>query len=844
VAYSRRFTNDFDQDYQRDYDSKVSTLFLTKNRTAAKEPKFTAPLVILYNEPLLPMAATRLYDETEVSDPDLVKDAIENRKTLISCYPLFDSVSEPDMDSIWQIGVEMAFGKEIDFSDRLDEYEEDIFIESRRRVRILRIFKKENSFMADVEVVNQPARRTNEVKSEIRSAKISLAKYASLPSHIDGQILSVAEEINHAGKLADFIGINLLINYEERMQLLQEVDDLARLKLVHSKMVAQIRMLELDMKVITSIHEDFDKNQREVVLREHINRLQVELNRGKSADPDISRLEEQLEKTSLPEEVYKTAIKELDRLRSSAPLSPENGIISNYLHYLLDLPWTTETEDDLDICKAREILDKNHYGLKKAKDRIIEFLAVKSLRPKKNRLPILCFVGPPGTGKTSLGQSIAEAMNRKFVRMSLGGVHDEAEIRGHRRTYIGALPGRILQTMAKAGVVNPLFMLDEVDKLNADFHGDPSAALLEVLDPEQNNSFSDHYLEVPYDLSKVFFITTANTIATIPPALMDRMELIEFPGYIEEDKIIIARQFLIPNQLLENGLDEEKINFTDDALKLIIASYTYEAGVRNLERQIGAVLRKIATSKSEGNAIPETIDDQLVSQLLGPVEFFPMTAEAKDEIGVSTAIAWTENGGEIMPVEVLVVAGKGNLQITGQIGEIMQESAQAALSYLKSKQAIFEIPDDFFEETDIHIHVPEGAIPKDGPSAGITLATALISATLGMPVKHDVAMTGEITLRGRVLQIGGIREKVLAAHRSGIKTVIIPSKNEKDLVDVPQPIREGLEIVLVDHMDEVLRKSIPGELKFHNHLKDSRQSNRRKSSKKTDDSKITPVKSE
>ncbi|MDD3948492.1 MAG: magnesium chelatase domain-containing protein, partial [Anaerolineaceae bacterium] len=381
-------------------------------------------------------------------------------------------------------------------------------------------------------------------------------------------------------------------------------------------------------------------------------------------------------------------------------------------------------------------------------------------------------------------------------------------------------------------------------KLNADFHGDPSAALLEVLDPEQNNSFSDHYLEVPYDLSKVFFITTANTIATIPPALMDRMELIEFPGYIEEDKIIIARQFLIPNQLLENGLDEEKINFTDDALKLIIASYTYEAGVRNLERQIGAVLRKIATSKSEGNAIPETIDDQLVSQLLGPVEFFPMTAEAKDEIGVSTAIAWTENGGEIMPVEVLVVAGKGNLQITGQIGEIMQESAQAALSYLKSKQAIFEIPDDFFEETDIHIHVPEGAIPKDGPSAGITLATALISATLGMPVKHDVAMTGEITLRGRVLQIGGIREKVLAAHRSGIKTVIIPSKNEKDLVDVPQPIREGLEIVLVDHMDEVLRKSIPGELKFHNHLKDSRQSNRRKSSKKTDDSKITPVKSE
>lgn len=837
MSYSKRFTIDFNQDMNGDYDSRISTLFLTKNRTSAKEPSFTAPLIMLFNEPLLPMAATRLYDESDVSDPALMREAIENRKTLIGCYPLYENVDEPDLKSIWEIGVEVAFGEDVDFSNDFDEQEEDIFIESRRRVRILRVFKKDDKFMADVEVVNKPARRTNEVKSEIRSAKVSLAKYASLPSHIDGKILAVAEEINHAGKLADFIGINLLLNPDERMELLQEVDDLIRLKLTHSKLVAQIRMLELDMKVITSIHEDFDKNQREIVLREHINRLQLELNKGKSTDPDILSLEEQLEKTDLPDEVYKTAIKELDRLRSSAPLSPENGIISNYLHNLLDLPWNAETEDDLDISKAREILDKNHYGLKKAKDRIIEFLAVKSLRPKKNRLPILCFVGPPGTGKTSLGQSIAEAMNRKFVRMSLGGVHDEAEIRGHRRTYIGAMPGRILQTMIKAGVINPLFMLDEVDKLNADFHGDPSAALLEVLDPEQNNSFSDHYLEVPYDLSKVFFITTANTIASIPPALIDRMELIEFPGYIEEDKIIIARQFLIPNQLLENGLDEEPIEFTEAALRLIIASYTYEAGVRNLERQIGTVLRKIATKKSEGHSIPSLIDEDLVSQLLGPVEFFPMTAEAKDEIGVSTAIAWTENGGEIMPIEVLVVAGKGNSQITGQIGEIMQESAQAALSYLKSKQLPFEIPDDFFEETDIHIHVPEGAIPKDGPSAGITLATALISAVLGVPIRHDVAMTGEITLRGRVLQVGGIREKVLAAHRSGIKTVIIPSKNEKDLIEVPQQIRESLEIILVDHMDEVLQKSISGELKFHNHLKAQKQTSGRKSTKKAQSSK-------
>ena len=465
---------------------------------------------------------------------------------------------------------------------------------------------------------------------------------------------------------------------------------------------------------------------------------------------------------------------------------------------------------------------------------MIEFLAVKSLRPKKNRLPILCFIGPPGTGKTSLGKSIASAMNRNFVRMSLGGVHDEAEIRGHRRTYIGSMPGRILQTMTKAKVINPLFMLDEIDKLSADFHGDPSAALLEVLDPEQNHSFSDHYLEVDYDLSKVFFITTANTVATIPPALLDRMELIEFPGYIEEDKIAIARQFLIPDQLLENGMDEDPVEFTDDALRVIISSYTYEAGVRNLEREIGTVLRKIATKKSEGKEYPTKVDADLVLDLLGPVEFFPMTAEAKDEIGMATAIAWTENGGEIMPVEVLVVAGKSNLQITGQIGEVMQESAQAALSYLKSKRRAFEIPEDFFEETDIHIHIPEGAIPKDGPSAGITLATALISATLGIPVNHEVAMTGEITLRGRVLPIGGVREKVLAAHRSGLKTVILPTKNEKDLIDVPEAILKELKIVLVDHMDQVLETAIIGELKYHNGIIPIKSKSKKKSSAKAE----------
>ena len=833
------FSDDYDGEFSDDDDRLVSTTLLVKNRTSNKEVHFSAPLLILYNEPLLPLAVTRLYTDEDVSDPELVYEAIDKRMTVIACYPLYEDITEPRKEVVWEIGLEVAFGVEMDFARPLSDYPQDIFVEARRRVRILKIYKKQNQYVADVEVVNVPARRTNEVKSEIRSAKASLASYASMPSPLNQKSLAIAEEINHAGKLADFIGINVSISPQDRLDLLQEVNDLTRLKMVHAKLIAQTRMLELDLQIISSIHEDFDKNQRESVLREHISRLQMELNQGKSSDPDIYKLEKQLEESKLPDEVHETAVKELDRLRSAPPLSPENGMISNYLHYLLDLPWSEASEDDLDVRKAREILDKNHYGLKKAKDRIIEFLAVQSLRPKKNSLPILCFVGPPGTGKTSLGQSIATAMNRKFVRMSLGGVHDEAEIRGHRRTYIGALPGRILQTMLKAKVINPLFMLDEIDKLNADFHGDPSAALLEVLDPEQNHAFSDHYLEVPYDLSKVFFITTANTVGSIPPALLDRMELIEFPGYIEEDKIIISRQFLIPEQMLENGLDEDPIEFTDEALRLIIASYTYEAGVRNLERQIGAVLRKIATKKSEGEQYPTVVTAELVGDLLGPVEIYPMTAEAKDEIGVATALAWTENGGEIMPIEVLVVAGKGNLQITGQIGEVMQESAQAALSYLKSRQKVFEIPEDFFEDTDIHIHIPEGAIPKDGPSAGITLSTALISAALGVPIRHEVAMTGEITLRGRVLQIGGVREKVLAAHRSGLKTVIMPAKNEKDLVDIPEAVLKELKIVFVDHMDQVLETSIVGELKYANglhpvKLKPNRRPQKKESQGKTD----------
>jgi len=492
-------------------------------------------------------------------------------------------------------------------------------------------------------------------------------------------------------------------------------------------------------------------------------------------------------------------------------MAPEVGIIRTYLDWILDLPWQNATEDNLDVRHAAGVLDRDHYGLKKAKERILEYIAVRSLKPKKERQPILCFVGPPGTGKTSLGRSIADALGRKFVRISLGGVRDEAEIRGHRRTYIGALPGRILQTMKKAGTSNPVFMLDEIDKLGNDFRGDPASALLEVLDPEQNYSFSDHYLELPFNLSTVMFITTANTLGTIPPALLDRLEVIEFPGYIEEEKLVIAEKYLIPRQVEETGLHENGLRFGTDTLKKIIRSYTFEAGVRNFEREISKICRKVARWKAEGKQYPALITPAMVEKFLGPEQYFETQAERQDEVGVATGMAWTENGGEIMFIEIAILEGKGNMQITGQVGDIMQESAQAALTYIKSRSSLLGIEPEVFERLDIHMHLPETAVPKDGPSAGITMTTALISAFTGRPVYKDVAMTGEITLRGRVLPIGGIKEKVLAAYRAGIKTVIIPEKNVKDLMDVPKKVQHDLKIIPVNHMDKVLEIAIASE---------------------------------
>jgi ATP-dependent Lon protease len=601
------------------------------------------------------------------------------------------------------------------------------------------------------------------------------------------------------------------INLTERQQLLLMQNPRQRLQRINKLLAQELDVLELEDEIHSRVQNEVDKSQREFYLREQMRQIQTELGEGDLFTRDLNDLKKRIEAARLPEAVKTTALKEMERLGQMPPMAPEVGIIRTYLDWILDLPWLEQSEDNLDVKHAARILERDHYGLKKAKERILEYIAVRSLKPKKERQPILCFVGPPGTGKTSLGRSIAEALGRKFVRVSLGGVRDEAEIRGHRRTYIGALPGRIIQTMKRAGTANPLFMLDEIDKLGNDFRGDPSSALLEVLDPEQNHAFSDHYLELDFDLARVMFITTANTLMSIPPALLDRLEVIEFPGYIEEEKLIIANRYLIPRQIEESGIDDLGLQFTPQALQRIIREYTYEAGVRNLEREIGRVCRKVARLKAEEKRYPTVISPESIEKFLGPQQFFQTEAERQDEVGVVTSLAWTESGGEIMSVEVAVLDGKGNLQMTGQIGDVMQESGQAALTYVKSRAGLLGIDLDVFERMDIHVHMPEGAIPKDGPSAGITLATALISALTGRPVYKEVGMTGEITLRGRILPIGGVREKVLAAHRAGLKMVLMPEKNMKDLVEVPKRVREDLKILPVTHMDQVLEIALAPE---------------------------------
>ncbi|HVP21641.1 MAG TPA: endopeptidase La, partial [Anaerolineaceae bacterium] len=681
-------------------------------------------------------------------------------------------------------------------------------VQGRRRVELIEFTQQEPFLRARARVIVEPGDVDRHTEALMRTTRDLFEKCVQLDRSLPDEAHLFSINITEPGWLADMVTTAISLPFKERQSLLVLMDPKERLKRVNWLLAQELDVLQLEDEIQTRVQSEVDRSQREFYLREQMKAIQTELGEGDIWSREIAELRQKIEKTDLPDEARDTALKEVDRLVQMPPMAPEVGIIRTYLDWILDLPWMNETEDNLDVIHAAQVLEQYHYGLGKAKDRILEYIAVRSLKPRKPRQPILCFVGPPGTGKTSLGRSIAEALGRKFVRLSLGGVRDEAEIRGHRRTYIGALPGRILQTMRRAGTINPLFMLDEIDKLGADFRGDPSAALLEVLDPEQNFAFSDHYLELAYDLSKVMFITTANSLGTIPPALLDRMELLEFPGYIEEEKVEIARRFLIPRQLEESGLEAAEVRLQDAALSKIIREYTYEAGVRNLEREIGRMLRKTARLKSEKRVFPVNLTPKSVEKYLGPPQFFETEAEREDEVGVATAIAWTENGGDIMPVEVLILEGKGNLQITGQIGDVMQESAQAALSYLKSRSHELDINSEIYERLDVHIHIPEGSIPKDGPSAGITMATALISAFTERATYKDVGMTGEITLRGKVLPIGGVREKVLAAHRAGLKTVLLPARNLKDLIDVPKKVLDEVKIIPVKHMDEVLQVAL------------------------------------
>ncbi len=791
------------EDYASGLHQRTEELYRIQDAQPDASGIIECPVLILPDSIVFPHMVSPIFIDPGPNQL-AIQEAQMDETTMIALTQRDEMVDEPVLADFLPIGVEVAVGRLINLSDGNNS----ALVQGRRRVQLISLSQSEPYYRARVRVIYEPEEVDRHAKALMRTARDLFDRCLQLDRTLPEDARIFAANISEPGWLGDMITNSLSLPFKDRMDLLLITDPIERLKRVNAQLAQELDVLQLEDEIQNKVQNEVDRSQREFYLREQMKAIQTELGEADVWMNEINELRDRVVKRKLSDEARAAANKELDRLVQMPSMTPEAGIIRTYIDWIVDLPWDEMTPDNLDVLHAAKVLDDNHYGLKDAKDRILEYIAVRSLKPKRARQPILCFTGPPGTGKTSLGRSIAEALGRKFVRVSLGGVRDEAEIRGHRRTYIGALPGRILQTIRRAGSSNPLFMLDEIDKLGADFRGDPSAALLEVLDPEQNFAFSDHYLEISFDLSKVMFITTANSLASIPPALLDRMEILDFPGYIEEEKLEIANRFLLPRQIEETGLEVEDLQFKESAVRQVIREYTYEAGVRNLERELGRICRKVARLKSEKKHFPHRITPSLIEKFLGPPEFFQTEAERQDEIGTATAVAWTENGGEIMPVEVLIMEGKGNLQITGQIGEVMQESAHAAMSYLKWHSREFGLPADIYETIDVHIHVPEGAIPKDGPSAGITIATALISAFTERKVYKEVGMTGEITLRGRVLPIGGLREKILAAHRAGLKTIILPERNQKDLVDVPKKVLADLKIVPVSQMEEVLKVAL------------------------------------
>ncbi|TMI87928.1 MAG: endopeptidase La [Bacillati bacterium ANGP1] len=713
-----------------------------------------------------------------------------------------DDLEDPGPDDLYWLGTVckiLQVGKQADGTVQ-------VVVEGLTRGVVSEFTQTAPFFQVRVHARIDPKDKPLEIEALMRGVTSQFERYARLSRSIAPEAFMLVMSAEEPGRLADLVAQHLQLRVEERQAILEAAPK-DRLEKLSGVLTKEINILELERKIQNRVRKQMEKSQREYFLKEQMKAIQQELGEKDERTAEVEEYRKKIEEANLPEKVKEKALEEVGRLEKMPPMVAEAVVVRTYLDWILALPWSVRTEDRLDIKAARKILDEDHYGLEKAKDRVVEYLAVRKLAPE-SKAPILCFVGPPGTGKTSLGKSIARALGRKFVRVSLGGVRDEAEIRGHRRTYVGALPGRIVQGMRTAGSKNPVFMLDEIDKLGMDFRGDPSAALLEALDPEQNNAFSDHYLELPLDLREVMFITTANILDTVPPALRDRLEVIRFSGYIEDEKYHIATQFLIPKQQKENGLKGEQITFTDESLRHVIRQYTREAGVRNLEREIATLCRKVAREVAEEEATAVKVTIQNVHKFLGPPRYHYGTAGKIDEVGAATGLVYTEQGGDIMTVEATLVRGDGKLILTGQLGDVMKESAQAALSYIRARALSLGADDTFTSRYDVHVHVPAGAVPKDGPSAGITMASALASALTGRQVHKDVAMTGEITLRGNVLPIGGLKEKVIAAHRAGIKTVIVPKENEKDLVEIPNNVKKKIRFVFVEHMDEVLKEAL------------------------------------
>ncbi|MBN1193287.1 MAG: endopeptidase La [Coriobacteriia bacterium] len=712
---------------------------------------------------------------------------------------------DPTPEEIYDVGCVVTILQELKLPDGTAK----ALVEGVQRVRILEYVTIDPHLTVRVEVIDEPERADVEAQALMRNLIADFESASQLGKPIPQEVLMAASAIEEPGRLADFVTFHLSLKIEEKQQILEALDPKERLRKTSDFLRKELEILELGSKIQNRVKESMTKSQREYFLREQLKAIQQELGQFDEMQAEVDEYKDKIAAAGMPEPVAEKALKELGRLEKMPQAAAETAVIRTYLDWLVGLPWQIADEEKLDLTEAQEILDEDHYGLEKVKERVLEYLAVHKLTDHM-RGPILCFVGPPGVGKTSIGKSIARALNRKFIRISLGGVRDEAEIRGHRRTYVGALPGRIIQSISQSGANNPVFMMDEIDKVGADFRGDPTSALLEVLDPEQNNAFQDHYLEAPFDLSDVMFITTANLLDPIPPALKDRMEVIHFPGYTEEEKLHIARKYLVPKQVKEHGLRPSLLTISDSAIREIIRRYTREAGVRNLERQIATICRQVARKVVEGGTKKTSVTGKSIHEYLGPVRFTFGLAEKKNEVGAATGLVWTEVGGDVIFIEATKMKGKGGLTLTGQLGDVMKESAQAAVSWIRANATTLGIDPGFAESLDLHIHVPAAAIPKDGPSAGITMAVALTSVLTGTKVRRDVAMTGEITLRGRVLPIGGLKEKLLAAHRAGIKTVLIPKENVRDLDLVPEHVRSEMNIVAVERMDEVLDRALIG----------------------------------